>query len=443
MRMAIVGAAAAAAVGGALAVTPLTVSTPTRMPTGTCSVGQQCQRLESVLMPAPQGTPGALPAGPPLAPAPPAPAAPGSPGAPAPMGQVVPGVAGGSGGTMPAAATPGYGSPSYGSPSGGGVPGASSPGVVPGDDSLPGGDYTPFDPAAALGDIPGVSDLSNAASGAAALYSVPYAANAAYSVLGGLVGLGGSAIGLASGAASTVIAISYAYQILNQSGLLGALNSGFNNAASMLLPAAGATPGLAMAVPALAASLPAMSEANLPMLANLQALAPNLPALMGNLQAFGPNLPALMNNLPLLGAVLPALGMPGVPPEALPLVAALASQALPIGIPGLPTDPAAIAAALPALQAALPALAAGVPGLPGLPGLPAGLPGLPGLPALPGGLPALPGLPGGLPALPAGLPLPALPQGLPALPALPPLPPNPIPQKVCVGGFGPIGFCTP
>ncbi|MGB9308539.1 MAG: hypothetical protein WCB92_34085, partial [Mycobacterium sp.] len=88
MRMAIVGAAAAAAVGGALAVTPLTVSTPTRMPTGTCSVGQQCQRLQSVLMPAPQGTPGALPAGPALAPAPPAPAAPGSPGAPAPMGQV-------------------------------------------------------------------------------------------------------------------------------------------------------------------------------------------------------------------------------------------------------------------------------------------------------------------------------------------------------------------
>jgi hypothetical protein len=55
---------------------------------------------------------------------------------------------------------------------------------------------------------------------------------------------------------------------------------------------------------------------------------------------------------------------------------------------------------------------------------------------LPAGLPAFP-----LPALPEGLP--PLPQGLPPLPALPPLPPNPIPQKICVGGIGPIGFCTP
>ncbi len=45
MRLAIVGTAAAAAIGGTLAVAPLTLSTPERVAGGTCSAGQQCDRL--------------------------------------------------------------------------------------------------------------------------------------------------------------------------------------------------------------------------------------------------------------------------------------------------------------------------------------------------------------------------------------------------------------
>jgi len=82
MRVAIVGAAAAAVLGGALAVAPLTISNQSRTSTGgTCSAGQQCDKLASVLMPetgkpatmAPKGTPSALE---PQEPAPPAAAAP-------------------------------------------------------------------------------------------------------------------------------------------------------------------------------------------------------------------------------------------------------------------------------------------------------------------------------------------------------------------------------
>lgn len=51
MRLAIVGNAAAAAIGGTLAVAPLTLSTPERVAGGTCSAGQQCDRLAAVLMP--------------------------------------------------------------------------------------------------------------------------------------------------------------------------------------------------------------------------------------------------------------------------------------------------------------------------------------------------------------------------------------------------------
>lgn len=50
MRLAIVGTAAAAAIGGTLAVAPLTLSTPERVAGGTCSAGQQCDRLAAVLM---------------------------------------------------------------------------------------------------------------------------------------------------------------------------------------------------------------------------------------------------------------------------------------------------------------------------------------------------------------------------------------------------------
>lgn len=89
MRVAIVGAAAAAVLGGALAVAPLTISNQSRTSTGgTCSAGQQCDKLASVLMPetgkpgamAPKGAPSALE---PQEPAPPAAAAPRPPAEPA------------------------------------------------------------------------------------------------------------------------------------------------------------------------------------------------------------------------------------------------------------------------------------------------------------------------------------------------------------------------
>src|SRR3954454_1962728 len=52
MRVAIAGAAAAAVLGGALAVAPLTVSNHSRtLAGGTCSAGQQCDKLASVLIP--------------------------------------------------------------------------------------------------------------------------------------------------------------------------------------------------------------------------------------------------------------------------------------------------------------------------------------------------------------------------------------------------------
>ncbi|MBX9640653.1 MAG: hypothetical protein K2X97_13240, partial [Mycobacteriaceae bacterium] len=85
MRVAIAGAAAAAVLGGALAVAPLTISNQSRTATagGTCSAGQQCDKLASVLMPetgkpatgAPNGAPSALeppqPVSPAVAPRPP------------------------------------------------------------------------------------------------------------------------------------------------------------------------------------------------------------------------------------------------------------------------------------------------------------------------------------------------------------------------------------
>ena len=63
MRVAIAGATAAAVLGGALAVAPLTVSNQTRtLPGGTCTAGQQCDKLASVLMPETGKPSGAIPA---------------------------------------------------------------------------------------------------------------------------------------------------------------------------------------------------------------------------------------------------------------------------------------------------------------------------------------------------------------------------------------------
>src|SRR3981081_4526015 len=111
MRIALLGAAASALLGGTLAVTPLTsVSTP--IPTsGTCSIGGKCERAASVLMPeTPKPAPDAAQPGPfndvaNVTP-PGGPAAPGDAAAAGatPGAGMGPGCVGGSGGGAPAAA---------------------------------------------------------------------------------------------------------------------------------------------------------------------------------------------------------------------------------------------------------------------------------------------------------------------------------------------------
>src|SRR4030081_2495539 len=78
MRLAIAGAAAAAVLGGALAVAPLTVSNHSKtLAGGTCSAGQQCDKLASVLMPDAGKESALAPGGGPAALDPPRPTAPG------------------------------------------------------------------------------------------------------------------------------------------------------------------------------------------------------------------------------------------------------------------------------------------------------------------------------------------------------------------------------
>ena len=165
MRLAIVGAAAAAAVGGALAVSPLTVTTSVKMPSGTCVAGQQCDRLENVLMPntaAPGQTvplTGPAPASPSPGPAP-------KPVANSVPGAGVPGVAGtpsGSAGSVPGtSALPATSAP------GGGAPGAGAPGepIAP---YLPIDGSDPYDPYSILN----ATGIPNAVGGAAAIYAAP------------------------------------------------------------------------------------------------------------------------------------------------------------------------------------------------------------------------------------------------------------------------------
>ncbi|WP_051545798.1 hypothetical protein [Mycobacterium asiaticum] len=150
MRVAIVGAAAAAVLGGALAVAPLTVSNQSRtLPSGgTCSAGKQCDRLASVLMPEAGKQSGAqaprVPSAvePPAAPSPAIAPRPETPGNPAPAAYTPP--AGSSGGSSflppasnaispanpPAAAALPPGIDDYPTlPGIGGIPGVGIPGV--------------------------------------------------------------------------------------------------------------------------------------------------------------------------------------------------------------------------------------------------------------------------------------------------------------------------
>ncbi|MCV7381985.1 hypothetical protein H7K38_25560 [Mycobacterium alsense] len=324
MRIAVLGAAASAFVGGTLAVTPLTsVSTPIPA-TGTCGKGVVCEKVASVIMPeapAPsgEGVPAAQ-AGGPVTPfseaanviAPPGPPAPG-------------------GGPAAAGAVPGFG----GSPGAGigGAPGAGVPGAGVG---------IPAD----LGGLPDPALVLPALAGLPAAAAIPNDAAVALSVVQGVVGVGGSVVGIGTGVVATLSTAAIALVYLKSAGLLPAnFTLGVPAIPGIGFPfqnAAAAIPGAAAAIPGAAAAIPAVTAA-----ASHVALPP-LPA--------APALPAL----PPLPAGPPPL--PALPP-------------LPAGPPALPALPAA-------------------PALPALPPLPAGPPALPALPAPP----PLPGPP------PIGLP---------------------------------------
>ncbi|REY80547.1 hypothetical protein DSL31_22295, partial [Mycobacterium tuberculosis] len=152
MRLAIVGTAAAAAIGGTLAVAPLTLSTPERVAGGTCSAGQQCDRLAAVLMPdtatpsGPAAAEHAVPApfepvadtiAPGLVPRPGVPAAAAVPRVGPPAVPGLPNIPGAAGPALPpppalpnlaAPSVPGVGIPGIGIP-GIGIPGIGIPGV--------------------------------------------------------------------------------------------------------------------------------------------------------------------------------------------------------------------------------------------------------------------------------------------------------------------------
>ena len=334
MRIAVLGAAVAAFVGGTLAVTPLTtVSAP--LPAGeTCdgAGGAGCEKLAAVLMPeAPKPlpqrpeVPSFSEAGNAIAPQP----AP-EPGVPSAASEVPAGGAGGlvgGGGSAPVAG--GAGMPVGGL---GGVPDAELGGIP--------------DPNALAPMLPGLAGLGGAA-------AVPNSAAVGLSVIQGVVGVGGSLVGIGTGLVGTVEAAVIAVVFLKNAGLLPS-NLGVS------LPS---VPGV---------SLPSLTGFGVPGTGttSLTTAAAAVPAVAA---------------IPGAAAVLPAVGLPAVGLPAAPALPAV----------GLPAAAALPAAALPA--AGLPA----APALPALPSLPqVGLPAAAALPALPAvGLPAAPALPG-LPDIP-------------------------------------------
>jgi len=316
MRVAVLGVAASALLGGTLAVTPLTSVSPLLPPAG-AQCGSDCGKVASVLVPetptpsGSSGAPAAQVAGPHASPA--AANAPGASQQPGGGPSAARAVPGGSSGGAPAAGLPGLG----GEPDVGGAPG------------MP-------DPAAMAG-----------------LTSIPADAQAVQSVWGTVIGVPTSLVGLAGSAAGVTSSVALTLFYLEAAGLLPknlsvpglnfpsipglSVSSGSGlssvpvipgltvpNAAEAVPEAVAAVPGASVAVPAVTSALPAM------------------------------NLPGV--GVPNVG--LPAVGLPAAP--ALPPL-----PASPARLPGLPAAPA-----LPRLPAA--------PKLPGWvahPGLPhAGLP---------------------------------------------------------------------
>ena len=291
MRITIIGAASAAVLGGALAVTPVSsVSTP--MPAGGCGAG--CERLASVLMPE-AGPPSdqAVSANP----------------APKPFSAAANVIAPGSspdpsepsvdtstaGGTEPRIST------------GTGVSSSSGLQAVPGA-GLPA--LSDVDPLNTLGGVGGLNTLAAAPS---SLQSV----QTAYSILQGTVGVAGSVVGIGTGIVGTASTAAIAIAYLHNAGLLPS---------SISLPS---LPNVSIpALPAAAAALPAVS---LPSAAALPAASlPSVPSLPAAGLPSLPSLPAVgLPALPALPAGLPAL--PAVGPPALP--------AIPLGPPPLPSIP--------------------------------------------------------------------------------------------------------
>ena len=237
MRIAVLGAAASALVGGTLAVTPLTsVSTPIPA-TGTCGKGVAvCEKVASVLMPE---TP--KPSGPQAEPAAQtgAPATPSSEAANA----IAPGVpAQPGGGPAAAAAVPGVSAPGIGVGGGAPAPAAAVPGVgLPGvpDVGLP-------DAATILPQLPGAFDS------AAAIYAAPAAANTAWSIVQGVVGAGATVVGVGTGVVATASTAAIALVYLKNAGLLpSSVGLSLPAIPGVSLPAAAAAvPGAAAAIPA-------------------------------------------------------------------------------------------------------------------------------------------------------------------------------------------------
>jgi len=317
MRIAVLGAAASALLGGTLAITPLTSVSSPLPPLGACGNGGSCGKVSSVLMPeTPPPGPGSAPA-----------AQAGGPPTFSPAGNAkTPGATPNSGnGTSAARVVPGASSTVSGA---GGAPAAGTPlGGVP--------------------DVPGVNDmlLPNAGQ-AAGLTSIPADAAAVQSVWGTAVGVPTSLVGLAGGTVGVLTSASLALYYLEASGILPAnlgnrfkpSNLGFPTSLTGLAPnnlsqsltnlglpsslaglsfpaalanvpgAAAAIPGARAALPAAAARIPGLAAAlpHSPLQA-LRAATPGLPA--------GPRLPgpaALPHpRLPGPAAVLPHPHLPG------------------------------------------------------------------------------------------------------------------------------------
>lgn len=209
MRLAIVGTAAAAAIGGTLAVAPLTLSTPERVAGGTCSAGQQCDRLAAVLMPDT-----ATPSGPAAA----------EHAVPAPFEPVADTIAPGlvpRPGVPAAAAVPRVGPPAVpGLPN---IPGAAGPALPP----------PPALPNLAAPSVPGVGIPGIGIPG------VPdpiTGVNTAAAVVNGVLGVGGTAAGVVTASAVAVTYLVLAVNALESSGILPTARGTASTVASCCCP---------------------------------------------------------------------------------------------------------------------------------------------------------------------------------------------------------------